>query len=93
MDIAEIVSKFGLPTGLLIYFIWRDYQTSKEHKADLKEIANKAVQAIDKSTDAINESTKQITKDCEVIGENSDIMNTVKGVLLQKGGAQNGTGN
>lgn len=93
MDIAEIVSKFGLPTGLLIYFIWRDYQTSKEHKADMREIAIKSVQAIDKSTDAMLESTKAVEEGSQVIRENSDTLNTVKGVLLQKGGAQNGTGN
>jgi hypothetical protein len=81
MDIAELVNKFGLPVGLLLYFIWRDYQTSKEHKADMRDIAVKSVQAIDKSTEALNDSVDAIEKSTTAIGNNSNILNTVKGVL------------
>jgi len=94
MDIATIVDKFGLPVGLLLYFIWRDYQTSKEHKADLKDVANKAVQAIDKSTDGLNESREVIEKSTLQMSENSNILNRVIGVLSTKNRDQrNGNGN
>ena len=94
MDIPGLIEKFGVSIGLLIYFIWRDYQTSKEHKADLKDIANKAVQSIDKSTESIVDSTNSIVKNTEVISNNSNILNTIQGVLLKyKGGSQDGNGN
>lgn len=77
MDLSALVQNFGFPVAIAVYFIWRDYQTSKEHKADLKEIANKAVQSIDKSTDAINDSI-------DAIGKNSHILERVNGVLLAR---------
>jgi hypothetical protein len=49
----------------------------------LKDIANKAVQAIDKSTDAINDSTTAISN-------NSHILERVNGVLLAKKEQSNG---
>lgn len=51
MDIAALVNNFGLPVGLLLYFIWRDYQTNKEYNQYIKDIAQKAVDAINKSTE------------------------------------------
>lgn len=74
---GALVQNLGFPVAIAVYFIWRDYQTSKEHKADLKEIANKAVQSIDKSTDAINDSI-------EAISNNSHILERVNGVLLAR---------
>lgn len=91
MDLGALVNQFGLPIGLLFYFIWRDYQTAKEHKADMRDIAIKSVQAIDKGTDAIGESTKALEANTVVISDNSDILNEVKGVLSVRGNT-NGTG-
>lgn len=81
MDIVTVVEKFGLAVGLLVYFIWRDYQTSKEHKADMRDIAIKSVQAIDKGTEALNDSTEVIRTNNGVISENTNIINRIKGVL------------
>lgn len=92
MDLGALVNQFGLPIGLLFYFIWRDYQTAKEHKADMRDIAIKSVQAIDKGTDAIDASTKALETSNTVISDNSDILNEVKGVLSVRGNT-NGTGN
>jgi len=85
MDLGALVQNLGFPVAIAVYFIWRDYQTSKEHKADLKEIANKAVQSIDKSTDAINDSI-------EAIGKNSHILERVNGVLLARRETQDDRG-
>lgn len=85
-DIGALINQFGLPIALLLYFIWRDYQTNKEHKADMRDIAVKAVQALDKSTDAINEGTENTKK-------SNDLMSEVKGVLSAQGGASNGRSN
>lgn len=101
MDIAEVIDKFGLPVGLLIYFIWRDFQTSREHKADLKNVANTAVQAIDKGTDAINDSVDAINKSTVAVdkstaqlSETSNIVNRAIGVLSSLNRGQgNGGGN
>lgn len=93
MDIASIIDKFGLPVGLLIYFIWQNYQTQKEHKADLKEVANKAIQAIDKSTDAIDESTTAVKANSSQLSDNSRTMNRVIGVLSGRGSQSDGGGN
>lgn len=92
MDLGALVNQFGLPIGLLFYFIWRDYQTAKEHKADMRTIAIQSVQAIDKGTEAIKDSTTTTDKNTQVISDNSDILNEVKGVLSMRGNT-NGTGN
>lgn len=83
MDIGSLVNQFGLPVGLLLYFIWREYQTNREHKADMRDIAVKAVQALDKSTDAINEGTENTRK-------SNDLMAEIKGVLSAQGGTSHG---
>lgn len=85
-DIGALINQFGLPIALLIYFIWRDYQTSKEHKADMRDIAIKSVQALDKSTASIDESTENTRK-------SNELMSEVKGVLSTLGGADNGRSN
>lgn len=54
MGLDQLVQNFGLPIGLLLYFIWRDYQTSKEYTNYIKDVAQKAVDAINKSTDVDN---------------------------------------
>lgn len=84
MDIGSLVAQFGLPTGLLLYFIWRDYQTSKDHKADIKDIAITSVKAIDRGTDAINDSVDALKHNTAVISENSHTLNDVKGVLSKR---------
>ena len=90
MDLGALVNQFGLPIGLLFYFIWRDYQTAKEHKADMRDIAIKSVQAIDKGTDAIEQNTKVIETNNTALSDNSDILNIVKGVLSARGGGHYG---
>ncbi len=51
MDIAALVNQFGLPVGLLLYFIWQNYSINKEYNQYIKDIAQKAVDAINKSTE------------------------------------------
>jgi hypothetical protein len=92
MDLVELVKNFGLPTAIAIFFIWRDYQSSKEHKEDLKNIAVKAVTAIDAGTEAIKDSVTVIDKNSERLGENTSILNRVEGVLSNRG-YNNGNGN
>lgn len=50
MPVDQLVQNFGLPIGLLLYFIWRDYQTSREYNEYIKGIAQMTVNAINKST-------------------------------------------
>lgn len=52
MDLSAVVNQFGLPVGLLLYFIWQNYRISQEYNAYIKDIAQKAVDAINKSTEA-----------------------------------------
>lgn len=51
MPIDQLVQNFGLPIGLLLYFIWRDYQTNREYNQYIKDIAQKTADAINRSTD------------------------------------------
>ena len=51
MPAADLVQNFGLPIGLLLYFIWRDYQTNREYNTYIKDIAQKTADAINRSTD------------------------------------------
>lgn len=93
MDLSALVQNFGFPVAIAIFFIWRDYQSSKEHKQDLKDIAMKAVVAIDSNTEALRDSTEQTKLNTAALGENSNIMAEVKGVLSTRGVQQNGMGN
>lgn len=60
MDIAPLIKDFGLPVALLLYFIWQNASISKEYNSYVKDIAQKAV-------DAINKSTEVDTKMLEVV--------------------------
>lgn len=51
MDIAPLIKDFGLPVALLLYFIWQNTSISKEYNAYVKDIAQKAIDAINKSTE------------------------------------------
>ena len=92
MDFGTLVNQFGLPVALAIFFIWRDYVSSKEHKADLRDISVKAVQAIDKSTDAILDQGKNITENNRVVADNTNVLNQIKGMLNRGGNNNNGIG-
>lgn len=51
MDLAPLIKDFGLPVALLVYFIWQNTSISKEYNQYVKDIAQKAVDAINKSTE------------------------------------------
>ena len=51
MDIAPLIKDFGLPVALLVYFIWQNAAINKEYNNYVKDIAQKAVDAINKSTE------------------------------------------
>jgi len=51
MDIAPLIKDFGLPVALLPYFIWQNTSISKEYNSYVKDIAQKAIDAINKSTE------------------------------------------
>lgn len=90
MDLLTLVQTLGLPVGTAVFFIWRDYQTSKEHKQDLKDFAVKVVTALDGSTEAMKDSTVTIDKNTTALSENSNILSVAKDVLSRQKGVQNG---
>jgi len=51
MDLTTAVKDFGLPVALLLYFIWQNTSISKEYNSYVKDIAQKAIDAINKSTE------------------------------------------
>lgn len=51
MPIDQLVQNFGLPVGLLVWFIYQNYKIGKEYNDYIKNIAQKAVDAINKSTE------------------------------------------
>lgn len=51
MDVAPLIKDFGLPVALLVYFIYQNAAISKEYNKYVKDIAQKAVDAINKSTE------------------------------------------
>lgn len=48
---GDLVQTFGLPVGLLLYFIWQNYKIGQEYNGYIKDIAAKTVDAINRSTD------------------------------------------
>jgi hypothetical protein len=51
MPIDQLVQNFGLPVGLLVYFIYQNYKISSEYNSYIKDITQKTVDAINKSTE------------------------------------------
>lgn len=51
MDLGGLIQNFGLPVALLVYFIAQNASISKEYNQYVKDIAQKAVDAINKSTE------------------------------------------
>lgn len=51
MGIDELANKFGIQIGLLLYFIWQNASINKEYNNYVKDIAQKAVDGINKSTE------------------------------------------
>ena len=51
MDLGAAVKDFGLPVALLLYFIWQNASINKEYNSYVKDIAQKTVDAINKSTE------------------------------------------
>ena len=49
--IEGLLKDFGLPVALLVYFIYQNAAISKEYNKYVKDIAQKAVDAINKSTE------------------------------------------
>lgn len=92
MEIATLIERFGLAIGLLIYFIWRDYKTSKEHKDDIRNIAIRTAESIEKSTEAIRDANKVAEKSTKAVSDNTHMLNNVRGVLLSKKGSSNDGG-
>jgi hypothetical protein len=92
MDFGTLIEKFGLPVAIAAFFIWQYVAQAKEHKQDLKDIAVKAVQAIDAGTEAIKDSTETAKLSNTTIERNVTVLNRVEGVLLSRG-TQNGNGN
>lgn len=90
--LGELVKTFGLPAGLLIYFVAMDYLRTKEHKEDLRNIAVTSVKAIDAGTEATKDATTRSVKNTAALEANSRILNRVEGVLTARG-IGNGNGN
>lgn len=57
--IIEIVDKFGVAFGMLLYFIYKDYKT--------QEIFNAFRKSIDKNTKALSDVNKVLDKVCDML--------------------------
>lgn len=86
MDMVELVKQFGFPIAVAVYFIWDKGRSEKEHKEDLRNIAVKAVQAIDANTEAIKDQTAQSVNNTTALNNNSSILGKVSGILAARGG-------
>lgn len=94
MEIGELVKQFGLPAGLLIYFIIQSFFDNREHKKDLRDIATKTVTALDASTEAIKDATAQSVTNTTALNQATSIMSRVEGIFnARRGGRNNNGGN
>jgi hypothetical protein len=62
MQINDLVQNFGLPVGLLLYFIWQNYKIGSEYNNYIKDIAQKTVDAINKSTEVDTKMLKVVER-------------------------------
>ena len=61
MDIAQLVEQFGVTIGLLLFFVWKDWKREKEHRDELKDLAENALAVIPKNTEVITNNTSILT--------------------------------
>lgn len=62
MPIDQLVQNFGLPIGLLLWFIYQNYKISKEYNDYIKDIASKTVNALDTSTKTQQETNNVLER-------------------------------
>ena len=62
MTINDLVQNFGLPVGLLLWFIYQNYKISKEYNDYIKDIASKTVNALDTSTKTQQETNNVLER-------------------------------
>jgi hypothetical protein len=62
MDITPLIKDFGLPVALLVYFIWQNSAISREYNNYVKDIAQKTVDAINKSTEVDTKMLKVVER-------------------------------
>ena len=81
MDLVELIKQLGFPIAIAVYFIWQNGKLEKEHKSDIKTIANTAVEAINKNTESDKVVADQLVKNNTALSENGRIMNRLEGFL------------
>lgn len=77
----ELVKQFGFPVAIAIYFIWQNARIEKEHKADIRNIATSAVEAINKNTESDKVVADQLVKNNTALTSNERIINRLEGYL------------
>lgn len=84
MDLIELIKQLGFPVAIAVYFIWQNGRIEKEHKDDIKTIANTAVEAINKNTESDKVVADQLVKNNTALENNGRIINRLEGYLQSK---------
>lgn len=84
MDLVELIKQLGFPIAIAVYFIWQNGKLEKEHKGDIKTIANTAVEAINKNTESDKIVADALVKNNTVIENNGRIISRLEGVLASR---------
>ncbi|MFA5937329.1 MAG: hypothetical protein WC822_05665 [Candidatus Paceibacterota bacterium] len=90
MDLIEATKQFGFPVAIAIYFIWQNGRIEKEHKNDIRTIANQAIQALEKNTDSDKAVTEQLAKNNTALSDTNHLLSKIEGVLSNRRERNNG---
>lgn len=89
--IEELLKQFGFPIAVAVYFIYQNGKIEKEHKQDIRTIAQQAISALEKNTESDKAVTEQLEKNNTALGDTNHLLSRIEGVLSNRRERNNGS--
>jgi hypothetical protein len=61
-NVIDLIERFGLIAGMLVFFIWRDYCNSKSREAERQELVARINLKEDQINQILKDTILQVTK-------------------------------
>lgn len=88
--IEELLKQFGFPIAVAVYFIYQNGKLEKEHKQDIRTIAQQAISALEKNTESDKAVTTELAKNNTALEDNNTLLSEMRGVMSQQRSAKSG---
>lgn len=88
--IEELLKQFGFPIAVAVYFIYQNGKLEKEHKQDIRTIAQQAISALEKNTESDKAVTEQLAKNNTALSDTNHLLSKIEGVFSNRRERNNG---